>query len=198
MSVPTTVASGPSAVAVETNPRGIPKAAFIERVEDFLGGPEEDAEIPLKSLQETLAKYRFMEQNSLQRRIGLEEKVPELQRTIQMVDLLQEKNESREVLEATFELSDTLYARGEVREVDEVYIWLGANTMLSYPLPAAHALLSSKLSAAQTSLTNIKEDLLWLRDQITVTEVNVARVYNEDVRRRRVRREATEQNEKLN
>lgn len=62
--------------------------------------------------------------------------------------------------------------------------------MLSYPLPAAYDLLSSKLNAAQTSLKNVKEDLDWLRDQITVTEVNVARVYNWDVKRRRERREA--------
>lgn len=57
--------------------------------------------------------------------------------------------------------------------------------MLSYTLPSAHTLLSAKLSSALTSLTNLQEDLEWLRDQITVTEVNVARVYNWDVKRRR-------------
>lgn len=60
--------------------------------------------------------------------------------------------------------------------------------MLSYPLPEAHALLTSKLSSARTSLSTVKEDLAFLRDQITVTEVNVARVYNWDVARRRERR----------
>ena len=68
-----------------------------------------------------------------------------------------------------------------------------ANTMLSYPLPEAYKLLSSKLETAQTSLGNIKQDLSWLRDQITVTEVNVARVYNWDVKRRRERREAEQE-----
>lgn len=64
--------------------------------------------------------------------------------------------------------------------------------MLSYPLPAAHSLLSSKLSTAIKSLNNCKEDLEFLRDQITVTEVNVARVYNWDVKRRREKRELEE------
>jgi hypothetical protein len=64
--------------------------------------------------------------------------------------------------------------------------------MLSYPLPSAFSLLSLKLTAAQTSLVNLKEDLAWLRDQITVTEVNVARVYNWDVKRRREKREGEE------
>lgn len=62
--------------------------------------------------------------------------------------------------------------------------------MLSYPLSTANDLLTAKLASAQTSLTNVKEDLEWLRDQITVTEVNVARVFNWDVKRRRERREA--------
>jgi len=61
--------------------------------------------------------------------------------------------------------------------------------MLSYPLPSALSLLSQKLSTAEQSLRNVKQDLVWLRDQITVSEVNVARVYNWDVARRRERRE---------
>ena len=64
--------------------------------------------------------------------------------------------------------------------------------MLSYPLAAAHSLLTGKLESARTSLGYLKEDLEWLRDQITVTEVNVARVYNWDVKRRRERRENAE------
>ncbi|GAA6002765.1 tubulin-binding prefolding complex subunit PAC10 [Rhodotorula paludigena] len=172
----------------EGNPRGIPKAIFLEDVTEFIGGPEGDAELALKALQETLSKYRFMEQSSLQRRAGLEEKVPELERTIEMVDVLIRKKEQSEPFETTFELADTLYAKGEVEEVEEVYIWLGASTMLSYPLSEAHTLLTAKLSAARTSLSTVKEDLGFLRDQITVTEVNVARVYNWDVARRRERR----------
>ncbi|GAA5904384.1 hypothetical protein JCM8208_004179 [Rhodotorula glutinis] len=172
----------------EANPRGVPKAVFLEDVTEYIGGPEGDAELALKTLQDTLAKYKFMEQSSLQRRAGLEEKVPELERTIEMVDLLIRKKEQSEPFETTFELADTLYAKGEVEEVEEVYIWLGASTMLSYPLPEAHALLTSKLSSARTSLSTVKEDLAFLRDQITVTEVNVARVYNWDVARRRERR----------
>ncbi|KAM0747787.1 Prefoldin, subunit 3 [Meredithblackwellia eburnea MCA 4105] len=180
--------SKPSRPTLEANPRGIPKAIFLEDVEDFIGGPDEDAEPSLKSLQETLAKYKFMESNSLTRKQGLEEKVPELQRTIGMVEMLQKKKGKSDPFETTFELSDTLYCKGEVDEVNEVYIWLGANTMLSYPLDDAHSLLSTKLASASASLSNIKDDLDWLRDQITVTEVNVARVYNWDVKRRRERR----------
>lgn len=60
--------------------------------------------------------------------------------------------------------------------------------MLSYTLPAAIELLKSKLNAAETSLANAVEDLEFLREQITVMEVNMARVYNADVKRRREKR----------
>ena len=67
---------------------------------------------------------------------------------------------------------------------------LKANVMLSYKIPAAITLLKSKLEVAQTSLDNTIEDLEFLREQLTIMEVNTARVYNWDVKRRRELREA--------
>jgi len=61
--------------------------------------------------------------------------------------------------------------------------------MLSYKLPAAISLLQSKLNVAQTSLNHTIEDLEFLREQLTIMEVNTARVYNWDVKRRREQRE---------
>lgn len=64
--------------------------------------------------------------------------------------------------------------------------------MLSYSLPSAISLLKSKLQTAETSLKNAIEDLEFLREQLTVMEVNTARVYNWDVKRRREKRERGE------
>lgn len=64
-----------------------------------------------------------------------------------------------------------------------------ANVMLSYKIPAAIELLNSKLEAANVSLNNTVEDLEFIREQMTVMEVNTARVYNWDVKRRREERE---------
>jgi hypothetical protein len=61
--------------------------------------------------------------------------------------------------------------------------------MLSYKIPEAIELLKSKLDAANTSLNNAIEDLEFIREQMTVMEVNTARVYNWDVKRRREKRE---------
>lgn len=60
--------------------------------------------------------------------------------------------------------------------------------MLSYKIPEAMELLATKLKNAESSLEGLQEDLEFLREQITVMEVNTARLYNWDVVRRRERR----------
>ncbi|KIK01635.1 hypothetical protein K443DRAFT_132191 [Laccaria amethystina LaAM-08-1] len=194
----------------EKNPRGIPKAPFIADVEEYLGGPNAEVEGTLKSFQDAIAKYRYMDANLAQRRASLEEKIPDIKKTLDMVEYLQERREgkskasedddladlddedesgSTKPLRTTFELNDTLFAEAEIEESDTVYLWLGANVMLSYKIPEAIALLKSKLSGAEISLNNTVEDLEFLREQLTIMEVNTARVYNWDVKRRRQRRE---------
>ena len=71
-------------------------------------------------------------------------------------------------IEATFELNDTLYAKALVSPTDEVYLWLGANVMLAYPIAEAETLLEGKLSGAQQTLESCEEDLDFLREQVTV------------------------------
>ncbi|KAF7974544.1 hypothetical protein HWV62_12024 [Athelia sp. TMB] len=199
----------------EKNPRGIPRAPFIENVEAHIGGPDVEVEPTLKQFQDALAKYKYMETNLTQRRQGLEEKIPDIKKTLAMVEYLRERREGKskstteeeddlesdddeedegttKPLTTTFELNDTLFAEAELEETDEVHLWLGANVMLSYKLPAAVDLLRSKLATAESTLGTTIEDLAFLREQTTVMEVNTARVYNWDVKRRRLRRERGE------
>ncbi|KAI0297981.1 prefoldin subunit, partial [Russula brevipes] len=194
----------------EKNPRGIPKALFINDVEEYLGGPDVAVEGVISAFQDALAKYRYMDSNLTQRRRGLEEKIPDIKKTLSMVEFLRDRREGKNggenaddldddeelgdesgkpvPVRTTFELADTLYAEAELEETDTVYLWLGANVMLSYKIPAAIQLLKSKLDAANTSLNNAIEDLEFIREQMTVMEVNTARVYNWDVKRRREKR----------
>jgi len=179
-------------------------------VDEYLGNADANVEITLKSFQDALAKYRYMESSLTQRRASLEEKIPDIRKTLDMVEYLQERREGKgrakdddgleddlededetiaKPLKTTFELNDTLYAEAELEDTDTVYLWLGANVMLSYKLPAAITLLSSKLDIAQSSLNHTIEDLEFLREQLTIMEVNTARVYNWDVKRRREKRE---------
>ncbi|KAF4556317.1 PRF1 prefoldin subunit 3 [Elsinoe fawcettii] len=171
-----------------TNPRGIPYAPFVDRVEDYVTSTT-DVESTLKSFSEMISKYQFMESNTQRRSAGLKDKIPEIQKTLAMVRFLAGREEDDEPLETHFELNDTLYAKALVPTTKEVYLWLGANVMLAYPVDEAEELLVGKLGAAKTSLENCDEDLDFLREQITTLEVATARVYNWDVGQRRKERE---------
>ncbi|EXF76509.1 prefoldin subunit [Colletotrichum fioriniae PJ7] len=176
--------------ATPSNPRGIPKAPFVDKVEDYVT-TREDVEPTMRNFQEMISKYQFMELNLQKRMAGLNDKIPDIQKTLDSVRFLklrQVPSRSRdddEPIETTFELNDTLYSKAKIPPTDEVYIWLGANVMLSYPVDEAETLLESKLSTAKTSLSNCEEDLDFLREQITTMEVAIARVYNWEVVQKR-------------
>ncbi|KAG5952823.1 hypothetical protein E4U53_007878 [Claviceps sorghi] len=176
--------SQPGQEDAPTNPRGIPYAPFVDKVEDYVA-TRQDVEPTLRKFQEMISKYQFMEMNLQKRMAGLKDKIPEIQKTLDTVRFLKSRKDETEPIETTFELNDTLYARANIPATDEVYIWLGANVMLSYPVDEAEDLLTSKLSTAQTSLLNCEEDLDFLREQITTMEVATARVYNWEVVQKR-------------
>ncbi|RAH76442.1 Prefoldin, subunit 3 [Aspergillus japonicus CBS 114.51] len=172
--------------APPTNPRGIPAAPFIDAVTDYVSSRAE-VEPTLRSFQEMISKYQFMEVNTTKRAAGLRDKIPDITKTLETVRFLSARKSSDAPLQTNFELNDTLYARATVApaDADEVYLWLGANVMLAYPIAEAAAMLADKLAVAQTSLQNCEEDLEFLREQITTLEVATARVYNWDVVQRR-------------
>lgn len=101
-----------------------------------------------------------------------------------MIHLLQEEKDNPNDLETQFILSDQVRAKALVGATDKVYLWLGANVMLEFTLDDAQELLVKNIESAKQNLSHIDQDLDFLRDQITTTEVNMARVYNWDVKRR--------------
>lgn len=60
--------------------------------------------------------------------------------------------------------------------------------MLEYSFEGAQDLLTSNLETASSSLKAVGEYLHFLRDQIPIAEVTIARVYNLDVHKRRNQR----------
>lgn len=145
-------------------------APFVDNVSDYVS-TRADVEATLRSFQEMISKYQFMEVNTQRRGAGLREKIPDIRKTLEMVKFLKMRRDAQSgPLETNFELNDTLYARATVspEDTEEVYLWLGANVMLSYPIAEAETMLQDKLSAAEKSLSFCEEDLEFLREQITV------------------------------
>ena len=71
-----------------------------------------------------------------------------------------------------------------------VNLWLGANVMLEYTYDEAIELLSSKEETAKKGYEATIQDLAFTRNQIITAEVNISRIYNWDVRKKRAQRNA--------
>lgn len=117
----------------------------------------------------------------------IQSKIPEIEKSLQLVKFLQQKESSDDSnLSTRYNLADMLFAKANVDCASGIVnLWLGANVMLEYTYQEAIDLLTTKLEKAQKDLKDSTEDLALVRNQIITAEVNISRIYNWDVRRKR-------------
>lgn len=144
-----------------------------------------NADKVLKRFDEQHSKYKFMEFNLTAKKRKLKNQIPDFQKSIDMIQILAAQKNKKETLDTQFLLSEQVYMKASIPPTDKVLLWLGANVMLEYDLEEAMNLLKKNLAAAKKSLEIVENDLDFLRDQFTTTEVNRARVYNWDVKRKK-------------
>merc|ERR1712166_1155688 len=166
--------------------RSIPSQEFIEDVTAHTKNFE-NVQAALVAMDTMLSKYRFMEQQMLAQRQSLISKEPDLQRSVRMVEkLIAARDNGKSELKTTFQLGTSLYADAEIPIADdlEVGLWLGANVMVQFPLDEAHGLVNDNLKQCELIIATLDSDIDFVKDQIVTSEVNIARIYNNDVRER--------------
>jgi len=166
----------------------MPTAVFIEDIEGYMKR-EGTAEAALEKLQRLYQALKFIEQRLTQKKAKLKIKIPEIQKTYESLLQMEEQSKLGEARVSHYELAQSIFAKAKinVHESDKVCLWLGANVMLEYPRAEAIELLGQQRRDAKTALATTIDDMGFLRDQITTTEVNMARVFNWDVKDRRKR-----------
>lgn len=180
------------------NPRGIPEAPFIEKVESIIKNPEKEFEQVMGMFQERLQQYKYMELSKRNQLNDLTVKIPDIEKNLEVINFIKEKkaddDDEDKFIETNYELNETLYTRAKIdtESLESVYLWLGADVMLEYPLDEAVELLNARLESNKGQLNLVKEDLEFLKENITTMEVNTARLYNWDVERRRNMKAAEE------
>jgi len=128
-----------------------------------------------------------MEAQIIKHNEGIKSKIPDIEKALDAVDYLERKNkvDPESSMKVDFMVSNNLWAKAEVPASKTVCIWLGADVMCEYSLDEARALLNKNLENANTTLGNNEKDLDFIKDQITVCEVNIARVYNDSVKKQK-------------
>ncbi|XP_052860548.1 prefoldin subunit 3 [Anopheles cruzii] len=170
---------------------GIPEAVFVDDVEQYMedSANGESVEKVLKNFDEQHSKYRFMEYNMISRKRRLRQQIPDLTKSLDMIQILRAQKEDQET---QFLLSEQVFVKTNMPPTETVCLWLGANVMLEYPLDEAEELLRQNKHAAETNLLCFEHDQDFLRDQITTIEVNMARVHNYDVKKRQAQKASGE------
>jgi prefoldin subunit 5 len=137
-------------------------------------------------MNELYKKYKFMEAQLVRGRDSLKVKMPDIKKTLEAVRLLQEKHaeedEEKRSLQTNFLISDNIWAKAKIaNDTGKVGLWLGANVMVEYSFDEAIVILEKNHGNAINRLESTDGDIEYLKDQITTTEVNIARIYNQNV-----------------
>ena len=158
-----------------TNQSGkIPAAIFIESAEVFC--KEHGIEPVVQALNVAYNKFKFTEDQFTKYKESMGVKIPEIEKAIKLVEFL--KTNDEDSIKTKFQLTDGLYTEAECKQKDVVYLWLGANTIVEYNYEEALELLNKNLANARKNKTTYEGDLEYIKDQITIMEVNFARVHN--------------------
>ncbi len=161
---------------LSTEERSIPTALFLSDIEAFT--KKYGVETGIAGLRELLAKYSYMYESLLAQKRSLLRKMPDIQQSLETVQHVKAQSSP---FSTFFPLTDNTHAQAEVEPCQNICLWLGANVMLEYSLDEAEELLTSSSKSASASLASIDRSMAFLREQITTTEVNIARVHNYNV-----------------
>lgn len=171
------------------NEKNVPQMVFIENVPEWCN--KYGAEQLVEELNVYYNKYKYMEAQTIKHSESIKMKIPDMEKAIETVEFLKEKyddkvkTQNEDNIKLDFMVAHNLWAKADVPVSDKVCLWLGANVMCEYTHEEATGLLAKNLSNALITLKSNEETIDFLRDQITVCEVNISRAYNEHVEKKK-------------
>ena len=166
--------------------RQIRKAQVLENVDQYLANKKKSLEDLQEEERENFRRYKLLESSALQQKAKIDENLQDYRKSLEAMQMLAEHKEKQaESLEITYKLDENLYSKAVISDMDRVCVWLGANVMVEYGLDEARQLLTTHLAEIERTNKDTDEELDFLRDQITTTEVNLANLFNFGVQTRK-------------
>merc|ERR1712119_217618 len=90
-----------------------------------------------------------MESRLTHKKKSLQEQIPELEQTLDVVRTLHARKNNPKPIKSKFLLAGSLYAKAVIPPTNKVSLWLGANVMLTYTTEEALELVNKNLDAAK-------------------------------------------------
>jgi hypothetical protein len=132
-------------------PTSIPQVRFIEDIDEFAASfkPAASVELLIGAFSDLFSKFKAYETNLANKRINFLQKIPEIEKTLNLVKHLKAKSDEGETITTQYTLCDTIYAKAELTDLGTVNLWLGANVMLQYTYEEALELLTKRYADAK-------------------------------------------------
>uniref|UniRef100_A0A915EKS0 Prefoldin subunit 3 n=1 Tax=Ditylenchus dipsaci TaxID=166011 RepID=A0A915EKS0_9BILA len=167
--------------------KGIPKAKVLENIDTYLTTQKLSIDEATEKIKEDFRKYKIVEDSFVTQKEKMADSIADYKKSLAALEMLQEqKKVEKESVEVTYKLDENIYSKALVEDFSKVCVWLGANVMVEYELTEAQQMLTANLENIEKVNKDVEEELDFIRDQITTTEVNVAHLYNYNVQTKKV------------
>jgi len=175
----------------DVNPRGIPKALFIDLNDTKITS---NLELTVANIQQNLQKYEYMLKSKDQQLKSITDITKDIKTNSKVIDTLIAQNaddsddEDGEFQDIQYELEDGLFAFASIPKkstTNTVSLWLGSGILMEFTYEEAQQILSEKSAVYTNKINEIMEDIEFLREQITTLQVNMSKVYNYSILQKR-------------
>lgn len=175
----------------DVNPRGIPKALFIDLNDTKITS---NLELTVANVQQNLQKYEYMLKSKDQQLKSITDITKDIKTNSKVIDTLITQNaddsddEDGEFQDIQYELEDGLFAFASIPKkstTNTVSLWLGSGILMEFTYEEAQQILSEKSAVYTNKINEIMEDIEFLREQITTLQVNMSKVYNYSILQKR-------------
>ena len=157
----------------------IPKAIILENIDDYLETKKLNLDEASETIKEDFRKYKIMEESFSVQKAKMQESIADYKKSLAALEMLdEEKKKNKKSIELTYKLDENIYAKSVVEDFDKVCVWLGANVMVEYGREEAKEMLLKNLKNIERVYGEVDEELGFIQDQITTTEVNLAHLHN--------------------
>ena len=118
----------------------------------------------MRDLQARYEQMKNLERVTQNEKIRLTRKIPEIEKNLEALNALdanhtrrqeEEEEKTTTTTKLKYQLGEaSIYAKADIEDPSKVFLWLGANVMLEYPLAEAKQLLETNLeTVSYTHLT---------------------------------------------
>ncbi|CAM9250951.1 unnamed protein product, partial [Ectocarpus fasciculatus] len=137
----------------------------------------------LGALNDLYSKYKYMETSFDKSRSVYKSKIPEISQSLELIEMMIAKRDAEEEMITQYSLCDTIFANAKVNTASgKVCLWMGASTMVEFTYEEAVGMLRAQLEQAEAKIAELNEDMQDLRSSSITVEVNMARLFNQNVK----------------